>query len=85
MDITARGPVGNPNSSRFLTLNDGKFKIVAAECPCPKRYVGRASRNKGSYGHRASLGYYITPHLELETSASTTQGNQITLEWSKEY
>jgi len=48
-------------------------------------YVSASQETAGTYGHRASLGYYITPHLELETSASTTQGNQITLEWSKEY
>ena len=48
-------------------------------------YVSASQETGGTYGHRASLGYYITPHLELETSASTTQGNQITLEWSKEY
>jgi autotransporter translocation and assembly factor TamB len=33
MDITARGPVQNPNSSGFLTLNDGKFKIVPLNVP----------------------------------------------------
>ena len=48
-------------------------------------YVSASQEAGGTYGHRASLGYYITPHLELETSASTTQGNQITLEWSKDY
>jgi len=31
------------------------------------------------------MGYYLTPDLELETSTSTTQGNQVTLEWTREY
>ena len=48
-------------------------------------YVSASQETAGTYGHQASLGYYITPHLELETSASTTQGNQITLEWTKKY
>jgi autotransporter translocation and assembly factor TamB len=48
-------------------------------------YVSASQESSGTYGHRATMGYYLTPDLELETSTSTTQGNQVTLEWTKEY
>jgi translocation-and-assembly-module (TAM) inner membrane subunit TamB-like protein len=48
-------------------------------------YVSASQESSGTYGHRATMGYYLTPDLELETSTSTTQGNQVTLEWTREY
>ncbi len=43
--------------------------------------------NPSAPGRAAALTYYLTPHLELETSASTNSsvGNQIELNWKKEY
>jgi hypothetical protein len=48
-------------------------------------YVSASQESSGAYGHRATMGYYLMPDLELETSTSTTQGNEVTLEWTKEY
>jgi translocation and assembly module TamB len=50
-------------------------------------YVSATQSTTGTPGRGASITYYLTPHLELNTSASTNSsvGNQIELNWKKEY
>ena len=50
-------------------------------------YISASQETTGTPGRKASLNYYLTPHLELDTSASTNSklGNQIELNWKKEY
>jgi translocation and assembly module TamB len=50
-------------------------------------YISASQETTGTPGRKASLTYYLTPHLELDTSASTNSnvGNQIELNWKKEY
>jgi autotransporter translocation and assembly factor TamB len=66
---TAEGGVG---FGHFLTQN---VYISASQSPTSTR------------GQGASVSFYLTPHLELDTSASTqtSTGNQIELNWEKEY
>ena len=50
-------------------------------------YVSATQSTTGTPGRGASITYYLTPHLQLDTSASSNSsvGNQIELNWRKEY
>ena len=49
-------------------------------------YVSASQETIGTRQDRqASLNYTITPEIDLTTSASANSGNQILLNWHKEY
>lgn len=50
-------------------------------------YISASQEAASTRNNKASVNYYLTPHLELDTSASTNSnvGNQIELNWKKDY
>jgi translocation and assembly module TamB len=48
-------------------------------------YVSATQSAANMRDRRAEVQYYITPHLNLNTSASTNYGNEIKLQWHKDY
>jgi translocation and assembly module TamB len=50
-------------------------------------YISASQEAASARNNKASVNYYLTPHLELDTSASTNSnvGNQIELNWKEDY
>jgi translocation and assembly module TamB len=48
-------------------------------------YVSASQSAANMQDRRAEIHYYITPSVDLNTSASTNYGNEIKLQWHKEY
>jgi hypothetical protein len=53
--------------------------------PDPKRLRVRLTVGLEHAGPQAEIQYYLTPSMNLDTSASTNYGNEIKLQWHKEY
>lgn len=61
---------GGVGISRYLTQNV---------------YVSASQSASNMQDRKAELQYYLTPSINLDTSASTNYGNEIKLQWHKEY
>jgi autotransporter translocation and assembly factor TamB len=48
-------------------------------------YVSATQSSANMQDRRAGVQYYITPNITINSSASTNYGNEITLQWNKEY
>jgi translocation and assembly module TamB len=48
-------------------------------------YVSATQSSSNMRDRRAEIQYYLTPTINLNTSASTNYGNEIKLQWHKEY
>ncbi|MBV8135858.1 MAG: translocation/assembly module TamB, partial [Deltaproteobacteria bacterium] len=48
-------------------------------------YVSASQESTDPRKHRGSVSYYLTPQVNINTSTSTGYGNQIELQWHKDY
>jgi autotransporter translocation and assembly factor TamB len=48
-------------------------------------YVSATQSSANMQDRRAGFQYYITPNITINSSASTNYGNEVTLQWQKEY
>ena len=48
-------------------------------------YVSASQETVDPRKRRGSVSYYLTPEININTSTSTGQGNQIELQWHKYY
>ena len=48
-------------------------------------YVSASQSASNMQDRKAEIQYYLTPSMNLDTSASTNYGNEIKLQWHKEY
>ena len=48
-------------------------------------YVSASQETVDPRKRRGSISYYLTPEININTSTSTGHGNQIELQWHKDY
>jgi autotransporter translocation and assembly factor TamB len=73
-----------------LGLNELRFTITSAGVGFGRYlrknvYVSASQSTSDMQNRQAEIHYYLTPSVYLNTSASTNYGNEIKLQWHKDY